>query len=229
MYTALHRRIADGDLTPGAKVPGEIALAAEHEVSRNTVRAALIRLVQEGLITEGKGPLGRTVRADRTAAWRRQDRGQAVSTLLDDIDAARRSDSVQVGIEPLPAEIAAQLGLANGTMGARRTHTTAIDDVPYQRTIAWFREAVRDTALMEPTDTRDVTEILSELGFALDDTEDLVVIRMPSLTESRELDLPAATPLAEITRNGTQHGATMWVSITIAPGNRNRLVYRAGT
>lgn len=46
----LRRRIADGDLAPGDKLPTEHDLCAEWSTSRTTVRNALALLVDEGLV-----------------------------------------------------------------------------------------------------------------------------------------------------------------------------------
>jgi GntR family transcriptional regulator len=49
---------------------------------------------------------------------------------------------------------------------------------------------------------------------------------MPSPTESQQLDLPAGTPVAEITRTGYAiDGSPLHVTISIAPGDRHRLIY----
>ena len=54
---ALRARILEGRLAPGAKLPSEAELTAEHGVSRITVRQALGALQAEGLIVKlhGKG------------------------------------------------------------------------------------------------------------------------------------------------------------------------------
>jgi GntR family transcriptional regulator len=47
----LTARIADGTLPPGAMLPSERALAAEHQVSVGTVRRATRHLRENGLVT----------------------------------------------------------------------------------------------------------------------------------------------------------------------------------
>lgn len=53
----LAREIRSGRVRPGARLPGEVELARRFSVSRNTVRAALAALADEGLIAtrSGKG------------------------------------------------------------------------------------------------------------------------------------------------------------------------------
>lgn len=55
IFLLLKDSIARGQLPPGAKLPGEFALAEKHQVSRITVRRALTALVEEGLITRRAG------------------------------------------------------------------------------------------------------------------------------------------------------------------------------
>src|SRR5215217_242770 len=49
------QRILDGGLAPGARLPTELKLAQEHQISRGTVRQALNALVTEGLIERVQG------------------------------------------------------------------------------------------------------------------------------------------------------------------------------
>ena len=50
IYTALRKRIFNGDLSPGDLLPSESQLCAEYNVSRETVRRGLKELDSEGLI-----------------------------------------------------------------------------------------------------------------------------------------------------------------------------------
>ena len=55
VYLVLRDRIANGQLDDRGPLPGEQALAAEHGVSRVTVRRALAELEKEGLIARRRG------------------------------------------------------------------------------------------------------------------------------------------------------------------------------
>ena len=55
VYEALHDRIRTGELAPGAKLPSHRELAALFGVAPMTVRQALARLEQEGLVSREHG------------------------------------------------------------------------------------------------------------------------------------------------------------------------------
>lgn len=66
----LRRRILDGSLPPGAKLPSSRALAKNLAVSRNTVLNAYEALSAEGLVT---GAIGSGTRVTGTVRRRRLD------------------------------------------------------------------------------------------------------------------------------------------------------------
>lgn len=51
----LHRRITAGEWTPGAQIPSEPVLCSQYNVSRVTMREAVARLVQQGLLQKEQG------------------------------------------------------------------------------------------------------------------------------------------------------------------------------
>ena len=51
----LRRRLSAGEWTPGQAIPAETSLAGTYEVSRNTIREAISRLVTEGLLRIQRG------------------------------------------------------------------------------------------------------------------------------------------------------------------------------
>ncbi|MDB5529604.1 MAG: FadR family transcriptional regulator [Devosia sp.] len=55
IYEDLHRRIAEGALMSGARLPTERELAIQYGAARNTVRKTMVRLVAEGLIERHVG------------------------------------------------------------------------------------------------------------------------------------------------------------------------------
>src|SRR5947208_4499657 len=77
LITYFRERILDGSLPPGMRLPTELEIAQEHQISRGTVRHALSALVNEGLIerVQGRGTFVRQLppapSAAQTAAEKR--------------------------------------------------------------------------------------------------------------------------------------------------------------
>jgi DNA-binding LacI/PurR family transcriptional regulator len=80
LYTQLlvhfRERILEGSLPAGTRLPTELELAQEHQISRGTVRQALSALVNEGLLerVRGRGPFVRPSRLSSTSAARAPER-----------------------------------------------------------------------------------------------------------------------------------------------------------
>jgi len=76
--------IQSGALEPGQRLDNELELAERLGVSRPTVRQAIQRLAQQGLVVRRRG-LGTVVLTPRI------QRPLALSSLYDDLEAAQRS------------------------------------------------------------------------------------------------------------------------------------------
>src|SRR5689334_18796077 len=67
LMTRIREGIMDGTLRPGTQIPTELELANDYQVSRGTIRQALLALVNEGLLERVRGR-GTFVRASPTSA-----------------------------------------------------------------------------------------------------------------------------------------------------------------
>src|SRR5262249_24503542 len=67
----LRAQIVTGELAAGSQLPGEHELAERHQVSRNTIRLALRRLTDEGLLVSGqwRGTFVRETHEPVTLDW----------------------------------------------------------------------------------------------------------------------------------------------------------------
>ncbi|MGK5497560.1 GntR family transcriptional regulator [Streptomyces sp. URMC 125] len=238
VYDDVRGRIERAELRDGDQVPGELHLAELHQVSRNTVRTALMRLEQEGLITAGRGRLGRTVRTYAPLTWsltayergtRRDDPTRGVDDWSAGVKEQGREphQEVTVSIELAPPHVSEWLQLEPGAMVVRRSRRRTVDNRPYQLSTSWFPERIaRDTPLMEQRDVAMPGGILAAIGHPQRRLRDEITVRMPTPDESRLLELSVGTPVCQHVRIG--YGADdvpVRVMQTIAPGDRNRLVY----
>lgn len=234
----IRQRIERGELAPGDQIPGEFDLADSHGVSRQTVRSALQRLQQEGLITEGKGRLGRQVR-DRQPLWwnltqfergeRRDDPEKGADDWAAGVIEQGRTprQEVFVSIEPAPADVAKHLGIPAGTLAVKRLRVRFVDDEPYQLATSWFREDIaRETPLMEPRDIAVPGGLMRTIGHPQVRLHDEIQVRMPTPGEASQLKLPSGTPVGQHTRVGYgKDGQPVRVMVTIFAGDRHYLIY----
>ena len=105
----LKQAIEAGTLTPGDRLDNELDLAERLGVSRPTVRQAVQRLVEQGLVVRRRG-LRTVVVAPRIL------RSVALTSLYDDLSASGRHPATAVlAVREVPAgDVAAVLGLPAG-------------------------------------------------------------------------------------------------------------------
>lgn len=107
----LKAAIEDGTLQPGDRLDNELDLTERLGVSRPTVRQAVQRLVEQGLVVRRRG-LGTVVQAPRIL------RSVALTSLYDDLQASHRHPEttvLAVAEAEADAEIAAALALPQGS------------------------------------------------------------------------------------------------------------------
>lgn len=99
VYDRLRRAIMNGEYHPDERLPGENTLAEQHQVSRPIVRAALLRLREEGLVTsrQGAGSFVSTPVTPKPLAF------QPLETIAD----LQRCYEFRLTIEPAAAAMAA--------------------------------------------------------------------------------------------------------------------------
>jgi GntR family transcriptional regulator len=105
--------IADGRLIPGSRLPTEPELAKRLNVSRSTLRSALVRLAREGFIVRRRG-IGTFV-ADKPLVMNNLNINEGVTDLIRSMEAEPGMVDLQVGIETSNSRVAKQLEVANET------------------------------------------------------------------------------------------------------------------
>ena len=236
----LREQITTGQLGPGALLPSEPELAAEHNVGRQTARAALQLLEQEGLVTV-RPRRGRIVRSRQRLKWNLSTFESPESTASATAD-AWGTDVENQGHDPSgeslhveritpPADVAAMLHLdpATDTCVVRR-HVRYIDGSPAIISDDYFDlRLVEGTELAAPEDTTR-EDILKEAGYEQTYDVDEIITRMPTPDEADRLGIQPGTPVAEHRRVGyTAEDRPVRLMISVVPGDTIVLRYVVAT
>src|SRR5215472_14335957 len=122
----LKQAIEDGTLEPGERLDNELDLAERLGVSRPTVRQAVQRLVEQGLVVRRRG-LGTVVVAPRIL------RSVALTSLYDDLSSSGRHPATTVlSVSEIDADenVAGALSLAAGSKVVFIERLRLADDTP---------------------------------------------------------------------------------------------------
>jgi GntR family transcriptional regulator len=107
----LEQAIESGLVPPGTRLDNEVELAAQLGLSRPTMRRAMQHLVDKGLLVRRRGIGTRVVQP-------KVRRPLELTSLFDDLAGSGQRPGTQVltnEVVPAPAEVAVELGIAEGT------------------------------------------------------------------------------------------------------------------
>ncbi len=221
---ALAAGIGPSGLQPGARLPTEAQLAAQHGVNRHTVRRAVEALVRTGLVRveQGRGAFVAEDRIDyvvtsrtRFSEWIRRENREPEGRVL------------QVREQPATPQVAAGLGVAPGDTVALLERLGLADGVPVSLACHWFDTARLPGILDALRAAPGVTQALQAVGvpdYVRCATR--VGARMPSAIEAGLLQVARARPLlvCENTNvDGT--GAIVEFGVSLYPSSRVQVVF----
>ena len=224
---------------PDGQLPSEKDLAGRYDVSRDTVRRALGRLTQQGLLASGRGRRGRKVRTSNPLTFyavpsesaermaERRTRG-ADAWVADAADQGRQADQdITVTIEGARPEVAGRLEIGTGQLVCVRRRLRTIDGEPHNLNETYYPRSISEgTQIEDPTDiTTGVIAYMRDLGYVQTRFRDDLEMRMPTPDEAERLDIPPGVPVLVQYRTGYTTEMPVKLTITIWPGDRTMLVY----
>jgi len=191
--TELEREIAQGSLTPGARLPTEAQMAARFGVNRHTVRHAIEELSRNGLVRveQGRGSFVAEDVLDYTVGPR--------TRFSEWIRAQNREPSGRVvDLRELPADaaVAAGLGVRPGAKVVRLERLGLADGRPVSLGAHHFPAARLPGLLAALRQGQSISAALAAAGVA-DYRRQVtrVSARMPGEEEAALLDMPRNRPL----------------------------------
>jgi GntR family transcriptional regulator len=215
---SIRSRIESGDLPPGARLPGLPDLAREHRASMVTVRHAITRLKQEGLVEsrQGKGNFVRKPQPVRRYGIDRYSRSvwaganpQPLLVAEGERQGKEVGQSTETEQVPAPAFVAERLpGVSEGDLVNVRRRTTTINGIINQSADSYFTLATgeRSSDLLAGHGPGGHIARINAISPVLQVQEEITA-RMPTSPESARLQIPEGTPVFEVIRTyHTQEG-----------------------
>jgi DNA-binding GntR family transcriptional regulator len=191
----LEAAIEHGTLTPGSLLGNEIELAARLGLSRPTVRQAIQSLVDKGLLVRRRGVGTQVVHSQ-------VKRPLELSSLYDDLEAAGQRPATEVlanTLEPAPAEVAATLGIAEGTQVHRIERLRLTHGEPMAHLCNYLPTGLfdLDSGQLEAT---GLYRMMRAAGITLHSARQSIGARAATAAEGERLDEPAGAPLLTMQR-----------------------------
>jgi len=192
----LKEAIQAGTIAPGERLDNELELAEQLGVSRPTVRQAIQRLVQQGLVVRRRG-LGTVVVAPRIL------RPVALTSLYDDLAAAERTPTTAVlSLEEIAAddEIAQVLSLAVGTPVLSIERLRFADDTPLALMHNYLPAKLLQGRTEADLEQTGLYELLRSQGVQLHAADQVLAARRVTAHEARLLQAPRSATVLTMTR-----------------------------
>lgn len=211
----LREAIERGEYPAGGTLPKQDEIAREHGVNVKTVRQAVALLEAEGLVTpvRRRGTVVRTRPPMNRLGIERYAKSKWKSGLVAfaaDREASGRdwqpSDQTnEVRKVEADAEVAEALGLPPGAEVYERARLVKEGDTPTHTLTSYYRvEDVEGTTLVDPSagpaGPGGGFAVLTLQGLEPDTVTETFHSRMPTPTESAQLDLPAGEPVMVLHR-----------------------------
>lgn len=186
----LRSRIAG--LEPGARLPSEAELCREFEVSRMTVRHAMQRLTEDGIVARQPG---RGSFVALPPAHRRADRLMTFSHEMRRRGRQPHSRLLERVVRPASAAEARDLGQAPGTplVVLRRIRYADEDPIALETTVLDQRCA--PAVMAADLERGSLHEAMARAGHALLRGRGTILAATATVEEARLLELPPAAPL----------------------------------
>lgn len=198
LYLLLKERITSGAVAPGERLPSEPALAAQHNLSRVTVRRALDGLAQEGLITRAAGA-GTFVAPAAERAPMVADLSNVLAHLVEMGRNTRvRLLAFSYGIPP--AAVSRALRLAAGERTQHSLRVRYLDDAPFSYLSTHVPERIGVTYSEADLAARPLLELLEQSGVVAHKADQTISATLAGPEAAEALGVEVGSALLAMTR-----------------------------
>jgi GntR family transcriptional regulator len=218
LYEDLVRRLSAGGF--GTDFPGEHDLAAEYQVSRHTVREALRRLRQAGVLDSARG------RRTSVRATRIEQPLGAIYSLFSEVEARgmRQRSEVLRRETRRDTTVAARLGVGPGSEFVFLERLRYADEEPLALDRTWMVASVARPLLTADLSETGLYAELAGTGVRITDGRERIYAVSPSPEQRGRLRLGRGTALLAIERIGRIDGRPVEWRETLVRGDRFSVV-----
>jgi GntR family transcriptional regulator len=239
----LRAKIESGELAPDSKLPTESELSVEYEASRNTVREAIRRLTDEGLLESrlGQGtfvarkvnPFVTVLTADPETGFG----GGETAAYLSEVRSNHREPTTsvpRVEVVTVSDAVARLLGIERGSQVVSRTQDRYIDGTPWSRqTTFYLMDFITKGAtklLMAQNIEEGAVHYLAEvIGIRQTGYRDWITGRLATEEEQALFGIGHNSAVFVDSRVAFDEDNTpMRLTVTIFPIDRNQLIVNVG-
>ncbi len=220
LHVDLLRRIEEDEFK--AEFPGELALVQEYGVSRHTVREALRRLREDGVVTAERGRLPRVA----LPAEILHPVDSLYRQLLSGHTAAQEIRSVVLMLDTrIDAEVSARLGLNETTPLFHLERLRLAGDEPLAVDRIWLPARVASPLLQVDFEKHGLyAELKKRCGIRLTDGQETIRAIQPTAIERRILAIPRGSVAFCIDRLRCAHGVPVEWRRTLVRGDKFAIV-----
>lgn len=199
LFLLLKDAIVSGRLGPGSKLPGELKLAEEHQVSRVTVRRAMEALSEEGLVTRRAGQ-GTVVTEQAVGV---SVMTASVANLMPNLTKLGETSRVRLlefaYITP-PELIRERLHLAEGERTQRSVRIRLSDDKPFSYLVTHVPESIAVHYSEADLAATPLYVLLERSGVELDHASQTISATLATKETAPALGVQVGSPLIDLTR-----------------------------
>jgi GntR family transcriptional regulator len=239
----LRAQIRDGQLKPNAKLPTEGELSEQYQASRNTVREAIRRLTDEGLLESRPGqgtfvarkvdPFVTILTADPKTGFGGGETAAYLSTVREE---HREPESSVPRVEVVPTSelVAVLLRIPAGSRVISRSQDRYIDGSPWSRQTSFYlmdfiTKGATNLLMAMDLEGGAVQYLADEIGVKQTGYRDWITGRLATEDEQAFFGIGHNAAVFVDSRVAfDQNNIPMRLTVTIYPMDRNQLIINVG-
>lgn len=199
IHIILRERIATGHYGEGEIIPSEAELAKEFGVSRITVKRAVNRLAEDGLVDRARGR-GTTVAAPGLAT---PPVTGSIEGLLENLLAMGVETEVRLldfGYEPAPESAARAMGIDAGTPVQKAVRVRRLDGAPLSHLVTYVPEDVGRSYERADLENVPLLALLERFGVVVTEAEQTITATLADPAMAEALSVEIGSPLLQVAR-----------------------------